>query len=199
MTLRLILVAHGATSATRRGAFPRDEPLEPRASARASVVRTRLPRAARILTVPALRAQQTAEALGLAAEVDDELRDCNYGRWAGLRLDELAQSDPHGLAAWRGDLESTVHGGESLAAVSRRVARWLDRQAVERSGTLIAITHAPLVRAAVLHVIGAPLGAFWKIDIAPLSCTAVGNDGARWTLSAIVPAEKKRLTESAER
>ncbi|MDQ3787308.1 MAG: histidine phosphatase family protein, partial [Actinomycetota bacterium] len=64
MTMRLVLVCHGATSATRRAAFPVDEPLE-----QPGVVLDP-PRADVTFCTPALRCLQTAAALGLDAVPD---------------------------------------------------------------------------------------------------------------------------------
>ena len=187
MALRLTLIAHGATTATRLAAFPRDEPLEDRAIRRATALRRRLGRADRILTGPALRARQTADVLGLAAEIDDELRDCDFGRWTGLRLVELAVAEPEGLAAWLSDPDAVVHGGESITAVVQRVAAWLDLQAAGAAERVIAVTHASVIRATVLHAIAAPASSFWRIDVAPLSRTELVAHGGRWTLRSITP------------
>src|SRR5262245_47541392 len=68
MTSRLVLICHAATSATRRAAFPLDEPIEttpPAIELRADVY----------LTAPETSCQQTAKALGLPAEIDNALRD----------------------------------------------------------------------------------------------------------------------------
>jgi len=187
MALRLTLIAHGATIATRLAAFPRDEPLEDRAIRHAAALGRRLGRADRILTSPALRARQTADVLGLTAEIDDELRDCDFGRWTGLRLAELAVAEPDGLAAWLSDPDALVHGGESITAVVQRVAAWLDLQVAGAAERVIAVTHASVIRATVLHAIAAPASSFWRIDVAPLSRTEIVAQGGRWTLRSITP------------
>lgn len=190
MALRLTLIAHGTTAATRLAAFPRDEPLEDRAIVCAVALGQTLGRIDRALTSPARRARETAERLGLAAKVDDDLRDGDSGRWAGLRLDEIAAAEPDAVAAWLSDPEAAPHGGESIAAMIQRVARWLDRQvaAAAPPTRLVAVTHAAIVRAAILNVLGAPASAFWRIDIAPLSRTEIVASAGRWTLRAISAA-----------
>ena len=59
----------------------------------------------------------------------------------------------------------------------------MDRLIAERGHT-IALTHASVIRTAILHVLGAPLAASWKIDIEPLSITDFRSDGRRWVLRA---------------
>lgn len=188
MALRLTLIAHGATAATRLAAFPRDEPLEERAIWRARTLGVTFRRPGRALTSPALRARQTAELLGLTAETDDKLRDCDHGRWTGLRLDEVAAAEPDAVAAWLSDPEAVPHGGEAIATVRRRTAAWLDHQAtVAPAQRLTAITHAAVIRAAILHVLDAPASAFWRINVPPLGCTEIVANAGRWTLHAIAP------------
>jgi hypothetical protein len=104
MSMRLTLIAHGATAATRAVAFPQDEPVEARALSSAMVSGQRLRRADRAWTSPALRARQTAAALSLEAAVNPCLRDCDYGRWAGRTLAVFKQKSPpmSSSPSWRG-------------------------------------------------------------------------------------------------
>ena len=83
MTTRLTLICHVATVATRAAAFPLDEPIEARGRELAAKAAAHLPRADRVWTSPALRARQTAAALGLEAIAEPALRDCDHARWAG--------------------------------------------------------------------------------------------------------------------
>jgi broad specificity phosphatase PhoE len=45
-----------------------------------------------------------------------------------------------------------------------------------------AVTHAEVVKAAVVHALGAPLAAFWRIDSSPLALTELHAHDGRWTL-----------------
>ncbi|MBZ9758405.1 histidine phosphatase family protein [Mesorhizobium sp. ESP6-5] len=195
MLVRLTMICAGATAATRKGRFPSDEPLEPRSLTLAKAVRGTLRRADRVWTAPALRACQTAEALSLNATVDPMLADQNNGRWAGKSFEEVQARQPEEIAAWLTDPNAVRHGGESLADVARRTAGLMDRLIAERGHT-IAVTHASVIRAAILHVLGAPLAASSKIDVEPLSITDFRSDGRRWVLRACgvtVPKPAKPL------
>jgi broad specificity phosphatase PhoE len=190
MPTRITLICHGATSASRSLAFPLDEPIEPEAVERAAALRKKLRRPDRIWTSPALRARQTAEALALDAVTDPQLRDCDYGRWAGQTLSDIRQDEPENVAAWLGDAEAAPHGGESVADLIRRIAGWLDQRGRD-GGHHIVVTHAAVIRAAVLHALRAPAECFWHIDIGPLSTIDLRNDGHRWTWRApILVAEQ---------
>ncbi len=184
MSIHLTLICHGATAATRAAAFPRDEPVEARALASAAVLVGRLGRADRAWTSPALRARQTAAALALEAIVNPSLRDCDYGHWAGRRLTDVQAEEPTMAAVWLSDAKAAPHGGEALSDLFDRVAAWMNER-IREGGRTIAVTHAAVIRAALLHVLHAPASSFWRIDIEPLSMVKLRSDGTRWTLLVI--------------
>lgn len=178
---RLTMVCSGATEATRTASFPLDEPLEPQARLLAQAAQGQLRRADRVWSSPALRASQTAQALGLQAVEKIELADQNMGLWSGKTLAEISEQQPEALAAWLAG--AAPHGGESLADVAVRVSTLMESLLGE-SGHTIAVTHPAIIRTVVLHVLGAPLKSFWRIDIEPLSATEFRSDGRRWALRA---------------
>jgi len=53
---------------------------------------------------------------------------------------------------------------------------------IAEHGHTIAVTHGSVIRAAIVHVLGAPLSACRKIDIEPLGITEFSSDGRRWML-----------------
>lgn len=177
----LTLICHGATGATRAAAFPRDEPIEPAAARRAAALAPTLRRVDRSLTSPALRARQTATALGLTAETTAALADCDFGRWAGRSLADIERDEPDGVAAWLTDADAAPHGGELLGAVMARVAAWLASGA-QGEGRVVAVTHPAVIRAAILHVLAAPAASFWRIDVAPLARVRLDRRGRLWTV-----------------
>src|SRR5271167_4224920 len=125
MAARLDLLAHGASEATRPARFPDDEGLEPSAVGALQALRGRLRPYAHVLISPARAARETAAALGLDAEVEMALRDCDYGRWRGLASKDVAEREPDAFATWLGDPAASPHGGESLAALIERIGAWL--------------------------------------------------------------------------
>jgi broad specificity phosphatase PhoE len=44
------------------------------------------------------------------------------------------------------------------------------------------VTHAAVIRAAIVHAIEATPQSFWRIDVAPLSCTLLSGSESRWNL-----------------
>jgi len=181
MTARLILVCHASTEAVRRSAFPADELLDARGRADAAALEGNLPRADQCWTSPELRTRQTAEALGLKASPLPLLRDCNYGTWSGRGFSEVCQEEPDAIATWLNDPAAAPHGGESILGVMERVAAWLAGELAEHRQSIV-VTHPTIVRAAIVHAIGAPPLSFWRIDIAPLSITRLSGTDGRWNL-----------------
>ena len=80
------------------------------------------------------------------------------------------------------------HGGESLAALIERAGAWL-AQSLAREGATLAVTHASVVRAAIVNALGAGSSAFWRIDVAPLSLARLSGRDGRWNLVALGPLE----------
>lgn len=181
MTARLILVCHASTAAVRRVAFPADEPLDARGRKSAAALVAHLPRNARCWASPEQRTRQTAEVLNLNATPVPALRDCDYGTWAGSKFNEILARDADALSRWLRDPNVAPPGGESIASLMRRVAGWLDENTV--SGQSIVVTHATIIRAAIVHAIRAAPESFWRIDIAPLSITRLSGMDGRWNLT----------------
>jgi broad specificity phosphatase PhoE len=180
---RLLLIRHASTNAVRRAAFPVDEPLDDAGRAAAQKLAGRLGRGDALCS-PALRARETAAAAALHAAVEPALGECDFGAWAGRTLAQVHEEDPEGAGAWMTDPHACPHGGETLAGLLERVGRWLDRQA-RADGRGIAITHAGVVKAAVVHALAAPPAAFWRVDVAPLALAELHARDGRWTLTRL--------------
>jgi broad specificity phosphatase PhoE len=186
MTTRLKLICHASTSAVRTASFPTDEPLDDQARKKLGRFARFADRGDRSFTSPALRARQTAEALNLAAVPEPMLRECDFGRWTGHSLDEVQEQDPEAVAEWLQNPGAAPHGGESTLDLIKRAAEWLD--AVQgTSGVTVAVTHASVIRAAIIHAIEAEAISFWRIDVAPLSLTRLSGNRGRWTLVSMGP------------
>jgi len=177
-------VRHAPTAATRAAAFPRDEPLDSRARAKAAELAAFVPAAGEALSSPARRCRETAAAAGLDPVPDERLAECDFGSWAGRSLADVQESEPEGVGAWITDPDASPHGGESLAAFARRIGAWLDSQA-RADGRAVAITHGGVVKAALVHALAAPLAAFWRFDAAPLAVTELHAHDGRWTVTRV--------------
>lgn len=179
---RLLLVPHASTAGTRLAAFSASEPLDRRGQADAARLSSALPRYNEVVVSPAVACRATAVAAELTGRVDHGIAECDYGAWAGLTLAEVAAREPDAVSSWLSDPQARPHGGETLASFIARVARWLEGQ-VGFAGTAVVITHAGVVKAALVHALGAPLASFWRIDAAPLTITELHGHGGRWTVT----------------
>ena len=192
---RVTLISHAATQAQRRAAFPLDETLDEREISTIVELKWQVPRLHRILSAPERRTQQTARALGLSAETEMELRDCNYGTWGGREFEEVSSGDPESIVEWLSNPSATPHGGDSIASVIDRVGQWLD--SLPRTGHIMAVTHPAVIRSAILHALNAPILAFWRIDVAPLTLTDLRFSG-KWTLRSMACPLRRAIEEIAE-
>ncbi|MBG1231009.1 histidine phosphatase family protein [Aestuariivirga litoralis] len=183
--LRLTLVCSGITEGMKRGIFPApdDSVLEPHSIALADALRTSMKRGAKGLRGTDPRARITAELLGVSVKSHAALDDRDFGAWAGLGLADIEKTRPAALAAWITSTDFAPKDGESLQTVANRSSQFLSEME-KRTGHVIAITHATVIRCAVLHVLNAPLSSFWQIDCPPLSVTDLRQDGRRWALRA---------------
>jgi broad specificity phosphatase PhoE len=186
MAPRVTLICHATTRALRAATFGGDDSIDDVGRTNAQRLAGTLRRVDQCLTSPALRARETATALGLTAVVDERLRDCDFGRWTGLKLSQVIVREPRKLMSWMSDPSSAPHGGETIPQVMERVAAWI-REPGRAQGHTVAVTHASVIRAAIVYVIEAQLQSFWRIDVTPLSLTDLRTNGRRWVLRSMGP------------
>jgi probable phosphoglycerate mutase len=174
-------VGHGL-SGRRRGV-----PLSARGREEAESLGARLARVslAAVYSSPLERAMETAAYVaapqGLPPIPREELVEVDFGEWTGRTFEEL-DGDPR----WR---DFNLHrattrapGGEGMADVQRRVVDELERYAHRHRGRAVAVvSHADVIRAAILHHLGMPLDHGLRIEIEPaaVSTIALAHWGAR--------------------
>jgi broad specificity phosphatase PhoE len=175
--VRLTLLSHGMTDAMAGGRFPADEPLN--AIGRRQVEEMDgVAGAQHPLCGPERRTRQTAKLLGLQAETEPLLADLDCGRWRG---EALAALPPDELEAWLSQPGAAPHGGESIADLISRVARWLESLTAKPLRT-VAVTHPAVIRAAIVAALNIDPASFWRIDVAPVGRAVMHFRGGRWTL-----------------
>jgi len=179
----LLLLRHGETplSVDRRFSGLGDDPeLTPKGLAQAEAAARRLSgdpyRLDAIVSSPLRRARQTAEAVaartGLSVEVDDELRETDFGAWEGHTFTEVQRRWPAELSAWLADPDVAPPGGESFAAVAERVERAQRRLTDTYEGrTVLVVSHVSPIKTLLRLALLAPPAALFRIhlDLACLS------------------------------
>lgn len=187
MHTRFLFVRHATCAQTERMLLGRsvDAPLDARGRRQAHALAARMlrERPLRIHCSPRLRARQTACAIAMATDVVPEispaLDEIDFGNWEGRSFSELA--DDLQWQRWNADRESAcTPAGESIAGVQKRVTRLLGALSCRfPNGTIVLVTHAEIVRSALLYALGAPADDYCHIDVAPASSTVMHASGGR--------------------
>ncbi|OPF71379.1 histidine phosphatase family protein [Streptomyces antioxidans] len=191
--VRITLVAPAVNAALRQVRFD-DAPPDAAGLRRATAAAGALPHRDTAFTAPSERCRGTAAALGLDAAVTQELGDLDVGRWRGRSLDEVGRKAPEEVAGWLSDPAAAPHGGETLLELVERIGAWLDARREDpapatpgRAARLLAVVEPAVVRAALVHALGLPAPAFWRLDVAPLTATELSGRAGRWNLRCGYP------------
>ena len=178
----VLLVRHGATPTTgtvlpgrAAGLHLSDQGTAQAEHAAARIAALGTVRA--VYASPLERARDTAapiaKACRLRTRVRAGLNECDFGRWTGRKLAELRK-----LPEW-----STVQhrpsafrfpDGESLAEMQHRMVTTLAGIAADHPGeTVVAVSHADPIKAAVADAVGTHLDLFQRIVVSTCSVSAL--------------------------
>ena len=188
---RLILVRHGATehSVDKRFSGRNELPLsadgERQADALAGYVGSlATDGVAAVVSSPLRRARQTAAAisakLGLTVTEDDGFAEVDFGSWEGLSFGQARAANPAALDAWLASGDVAPPGGESFAALGRRVRRARDSVVRTNGGAaVVVVTHVSPIKTLVRLALDAPVVAMFRmhLDIASVSIIDYYPDG----------------------
>ena len=110
------------------------------------------------------------------------LTDTDYGLWQGRLATEVAQAEPERFAQWRNNPEfAAFPEGESLSGVAKRAMVEMSALAGRHGDRTIAVyTHDSVIRVILLAALGAPLGAYHRLEVDPCSLSELRyeSDGA---------------------
>ena len=130
-----------------------------------------------IYASPLERARETAapiaKALGQKVRIDKGLLECDFGDWTGAELKNLMKL-PEWNTVQRAPSTFTFPGGESFTAMQNRIVGAIDRlRAKHPGGTIVCVSHADPIKAAVAHAMGTHIDLFQRIVISTCSVTAI--------------------------
>jgi broad specificity phosphatase PhoE len=153
---RLLLLRHGQSTWNADGRWQgqADVPLSTLGEAQAREAAAKLSAGDfdRLISSHLQRARRTAEilgeALGLAVEIDPELREIDVGEWQGLTRDEIRARAPGALADWSDGRSESTPGGELRADLTERARLALLRAAAASSpgDRVLLVSHGALIR-----------------------------------------------------
>ena len=136
-----------------------------------------------IYSSPLERTRETAAPIakrrGLKVTPHKGLLECDFGEWTGKQLKELMKL-PDWSTVQRYPSGFRFPGGESFSEMQTRigsaVAEMVERH---RGGTVVAVSHADPIKAAVASALGTHLDLFQRIVISPCSITSImyGSSG----------------------
>ncbi len=132
-----------------------------------------------VVSSPARRACETAAPIAaahrVAVEIDDGLRELDFGELEGRTYDEIAESLPALYAEWMTS-PTTVRfpGGEGYEDLRQRAqAAVAALRARYEGGLVVAVTHGGVVRAVVAGVLGIPSERIFRLAVDHVSTTVV--------------------------
>jgi len=134
-------------------------------------------RVAAVYASPLERTLETAapiaKALGLRVRRAKGLLECEFGDWTGAELRKLAKL-PEWRTVQRNPSGFRFPGGESFPEMQARIGSAIETIRARHPGeTVVAVSHADPIKAAVAQAMGTHLDLFQRIVISPCSVSAI--------------------------
>lgn len=171
----LVTVRHGVTAFTLEKRFSGvgDPPLIEQGRQQIKAVAEEL--AARggvqhIISSPLSRCRESASiigaALALSVEIDDDLREVDFGAWEGLTYPVVEERWPRELALWLGDTSISPPDGESYEALRHRVRAASERIVNRhRSETVCVVSHSRPIAMLLVNVLDAATQSLYRVQV----------------------------------
>jgi probable phosphoglycerate mutase len=126
---------------------------------------------------PLERTRETARPIGRATgnrvRTDRSLLECDFGDWTGEKLSTLRKR-PEWTQVQQSPSRFRFPSGESFAEMQLRIVSGIERLVgIHQGETIVVVSHADPIKAAVAQALGTPLDLFQRIVVSPCSVTAV--------------------------
>jgi len=178
----VLLVRHGTTPTTGKILPGRARGLHLAESGKAQAVRVaeriaEMGKVAAIYASPLELARETAapisRAMKMPVRIERGLLECDFGTWTGQALQRLYKK-PEWTTVQRAPSSFRFPQGESFVEMQSRMVGALDVIRRRHAGkTVVCVSHADPIKAAVAHAMGTPLDLFQRIVISTCSVTAI--------------------------
>jgi alpha-ribazole phosphatase len=179
MTTRLLLIRHGAPHDDGRGRCygTLDYGLSELGRRQSAELAARLENVGigTVVSSPRARAKETASVLGRDVDVDERLRELDFGELEGRRYDEIAREQPSLYRKWMTEPTGVrFPGGEAFDDLRARAAAAITDLVGASTGEAIAVvTHGGVVRAALADALGLPSERIFRLDVGYCRVTVV--------------------------
>ena len=137
-----------------------------------------------VVSSPLARARQTAEAvatvLGLDVEIEQGLRETDFGDWEGHTFAEVKQTWPGELDAWLASAAVAPPSGESFDDTTLRVRGARDALLARHGGKrVVVVSHVTPIKTLLRLALDAPPSALYRmhLDLVSLSEVQWFSDG----------------------
>ena len=178
----MLLVRHGHTPTTGKVLPGRAKGLHlsDKGRQQAAAVSERLaalPHLDAVFCSPLERTRETAApiaaARGLRPKLEKGLLEADIGEWTGQELKSVRKL-PEWKAVQQHPSQFRFPGGESFLQLQERTVATLERLRAEHpGGTIVAVSHADPIKAALVHALGAHLDMFQRVSVSTCSVTAI--------------------------
>lgn len=205
MSLQLHFLRHGQTDYSRENAFcgsGLDPELTPEGVEMAQAFAAAFREVAweAVYTSTLRRTLATArplcEALKLAPEARDELKEIGYGKWEGLTVEQVSRDYHDDYLRWLADPAwNAPTGGELAVAIARRGLSAVEeiRQRF-REGNVLVVSHKATIRIILCSLLGIDVGRFRRRLVCPVGSVSVVEFGPQGPLLRTL-ADRSHLGE----
>lgn len=138
----------------------------------------------KIVSSPQLRAQQTAQVLAVVKNLpvhgDAKISELDFPRWQGKALHEIKDDEVY--ISRKKDFFSFRHPEvESYDSLAKRIRDFIAEYEKTDIHTAV-VTHADVVRAMIVELLGSKPESFFQYKIQNASCTILNKENGKWVM-----------------
>ena len=127
---------------------------------------------------PMKRCRETAiavmESKGIRIEIDQNLREIDFGQWEGMSFDEILRTSPDQVRHWAAfDPSFAFPDGEKIGDFLTRIESIAGRMANDSADTILVCTHGGVIRAMICHFLKLNPWQYILFKVKPASVTTI--------------------------
>jgi broad specificity phosphatase PhoE/ribonuclease HI len=123
-----------------------------------------------IVSSPLARCRESASIIGaalrLSVEIDEDLREVDFGVWEGLTFPVVEERWPRELAMWLADTSISPPDGESYESLRHRVRAAGERIVNRHRGeTVCVVAHSRPIAMLMVNLLDAPTDSLYRVQV----------------------------------